>query len=89
MAIDVVVAEYETELFDLHTASDPVTIYSGGKEMKMSFEQDKKFASFPDWYSLPADINKDDAHKLMGNSIPPMFMKNIVEHILNEVGHKL
>ena len=83
------IIKHNTKYMNTITASEPVTIYSGGKEMKMSFEQDKKFASFPDWYSLPADINKDDAHKLMGNSIPPMFMKNIVEHILNEVGHKL
>ncbi len=83
------IIKHNTKYMNTITASEPVTIYSGGKEMKMSFEQDKKFASFPDWYQMPADISKEDAHKLLGNTIPPMLMKNIVEHILNEVGHKL
>jgi len=83
------IIKHNTKYMNTITASEPVTIYSGGKEMKMSFEQDKKFASFPEWYQLPADISEEDSHKLMGNTIPPMFMKNIVEHILNEVGHKL
>lgn len=83
------IIKHNTKYMNTITASEPVTIYSGGKEMKMSFEQGKKFASFPDWYHLPSDINEEDAHKLLGNSIPPMLMKNIVEHILGEVGHLL
>lgn len=83
------IIKHNTKYMNTITASEPVTIYSGGKEMKMSIEQDKKFASFPDWYQMPIDISKDDAHKLMGNTIPPMLMKNIVEHILSEVGNLL
>ena len=81
--------KHNTKYMNTVTASEPVTIYTGGKKSKMSINQDKKFATFPEWYQIPNGIKKEDAHKLFGNTIPPALLKSIIEHILNEVGHKL
>ena len=81
--------KHNTKHMNTVTASEAVTIYSGGKKTKMSIEQDKRFATFPDWYQIPEGIKKEDAHKLFGNTIPPALLKSILDHILNEVGHKL
>lgn len=83
------IIKHNTKRMNTITASELVTVYTDGAEMKMTINQDKKFAGFPESYELPTDINEKDAHALMGNTIPPMFMKAIIEHILFEVGHML
>lgn len=70
-------------------AEGGTTIFSDGKEGKLKIEQLKRFASFPEWYQIPGDISYKDAHALIGNSIAPLFMKDIAQHILSEVGDKL
>lgn len=81
--------KHNTKYMNTVTASQPVTIYSKGQKSKMTMNQDLKFASFPEWYELPKDISKKDAHTLLGNIIPPAMMQRIIEHILSEVGDKL
>jgi site-specific DNA-cytosine methylase len=81
--------KHNTKILNTVTASEQVTIYSEGTKIHMSKEQDKRFATFPEWHTIPKEIKKRDAHKLYGNTIPPAFLKAILDHILNEVGDKL
>jgi DNA (cytosine-5)-methyltransferase 1 len=71
------------------TASGEVITYENGHETTLSVKQDLKFSTFPDWYEIPAGIKDKDAHKLCGNTIPPEFMRAIVEQVLNQIGDKL
>ena len=81
--------KHNTKHMTTITASDALQVYSNGVEQSLSVEQDKRFATFPESYKIPSGISKGDAHRLFGNTIPPMFMKSIVEHILEEIGDKL
>ena len=78
-----------TKFMNTITASGEVTVYVDGKEQLLSVAQNRKYATFPDWFELPEEIKEKEAQKLFGNTIPPMFMKSVVEHILSQVGDKL
>lgn len=71
------------------TATDGVIVYSKGNKRSLTVKENKDFATFPDWFKIPAEISDQKAHKLFGNTIPPMFMKAIVENIKNDLGDDL
>lgn len=81
--------KHNTKHLTTVTASDALTVYSNGKEGALTEDQDRRFATFPEWYKVPSEISKSDRHRLFGNTIPPMFMQAIVGHILDEIGDKL
>lgn len=78
-----------TKYMNTITASGEVIAYVGGEERNLSVNQNRKFATFPEWFELPAEISEKEAQVLFGNTIPPNFMASIIEHILNQVGEKL
>lgn len=80
--------KHNTEFMTTITATGGITVYSNGVESKLDREQNRKFAGFPDWFKIPADISDRDAQKLFGNTIPPHFMKDVVAHILTQIGHQ-
>ena len=83
------ILKHNTKYMNTITATDGVIVYSKGETRSLTVKENKKFATFPDWYNIPAEISDKDSHKLFGNTIPPMFMKAIVEHIKDELGDNL
>lgn len=81
--------KHNTQYMNTITATDGVTVYSNGETRSLTVEENKKFATFPEWYQVPEGISDKDAHKLFGNTIPPMFMKAIVENIKKDLGDDL
>lgn len=81
--------KHNTQYMNTITATDGVTVYSKGETRSLTVEENKRFATFPDWYQMPEGISDKDAHKLFGNTIPPMFMKAIVENIKKDLGDNL
>lgn len=71
------------------TATDGVIVFSKGDKRSLTVEENKNFATFPKWFKIPAEISDQKAHKLFGNTIPPNFMKAIVENIKNDLGDDL
>jgi DNA (cytosine-5)-methyltransferase 1 len=48
------------------------------RERYLSLPEIKRIASFPDDFKF---LNREDGFKRIGNSVPPLFMKAIAEHI--------
>jgi DNA-cytosine methyltransferase len=71
------------------TATGLPDVYTNGKKYPISEAQDRRFATFRENFIMPPGISKADRHCLFGNTIPPMLMKAIVAHILDEIGDKL
>lgn len=56
------------------------------KDRFLSLGEIKRLSSFPDCFILPKDFKKSLA--LLGNSVPPLFMRAIANHIKKEILRK-
>jgi site-specific DNA-cytosine methylase len=52
------------------------------KERSMSISELRRGTSFPDCYKF---IDYCSAHRIIGNSVPPLFMEAIARHVRNEI----
>lgn len=60
-----------------------ITIWHPTEERNMSKGELKRIASFPDSYNFQG--NYKDVVNRIGNSVPPLMMKAIAEHIREHI----
>ena len=65
-----------------------VVYRNDGRKDKLTIEELLRFATFPDWYTIPEGISHTIAHMVIGNCVPVKLAQAIIEHILLEVGFK-
>jgi len=73
--------------FERSISQDGISIYHYSENRNITIEEAKRLASFPDDFQLVGSY-KDQMARI-GNSVPPLFMKAIAEHIKTEILSKI